>query len=77
MAKNIRALADSDIGIATTGIAGPTGSTKKKPVGLVYIALSTSTKTIAKKCYFTGSRKTIKLRSNKAALDMLRYYLIK
>lgn len=76
MAKNIRVLAGSDIGIAITGIAGPSGSTKKKPVGLVYIALSTSLRIIAKKCYFTGSRKTIKFRSSQAALDMLRRYLM-
>jgi nicotinamide-nucleotide amidase len=77
MAKNIRVLAGSDIGIAITGIAGPTGATKKKPVGFVHIALSTSTQIITKKCYFIGDRKTIKFRSSQAVLDMLRYHLMK
>jgi len=76
MAKNIRLLAGSDIGIAITGIAGPTGATKKKPVGLVHIALSTSTQINSKKCYFIGNRKTIKFSSSQAVLDMLRYHLI-
>ena len=41
MAKAIRQHAQVDYGLATTGIAGPTGGTKDKPVGLVYIAIST------------------------------------
>ncbi len=77
MAKNIRTLAGSDIGIATTGIAGPTGSTKTKPIGLVYIALSTPQKTIVKRYYFAGERKIIKFRSSQATLDMLRLHLLK
>ncbi len=77
MARNIRELAGSDISIATTGIAGPSGSTMAKPVGLVYIALSTPKQTTVKKCYFVGERKTIKFRSSQAALDMLRLHLLK
>ena len=41
MARGVRRIAGSDIGIATTGIAGPSGGTKEKPVGLVYAAIST------------------------------------
>ena len=41
LAYNIRILSNVDIGIGITGIAGPTGGTKEKPVGLVYIGYST------------------------------------
>ena len=76
MAKNVRELAGSDIGIATTGIAGPLGSTDTKPIGLVYIALSTPKQTIVKRCYFAGERKIIKFRFSQAALDILRLHLL-
>ena len=47
MASGVRKLADSHYGIATTGIAGPTGGTKEKPVGLVYIGISSQKNTYA------------------------------
>ena len=47
MALGVRNLADSHYGIATTGIAGPTGGTKEKPVGLVYIGISSQKNTYA------------------------------
>lgn len=72
MAENVRALAGADIGLGTTGIAGPTGGTKTKPIGLVYIALSTKKKKIVKEFKFLGSRKEIKLQASKQALDLLR-----
>jgi len=72
LSKNIRILAKSDIGIGISGIAGPGGGTKKKPVGLVYIALSTKTKNICKKFRFLGQRGIIKYKATQAALDMLR-----
>lgn len=45
MAQGVRKLAKSDIGISTTGIAGPTGQSEKKPVGLVYVGISTAKNT--------------------------------
>jgi nicotinamide-nucleotide amidase len=77
MAVNARLLLKSDIGISTTGIAGPSGATGKKPVGMVYIGLSDKNKVIVKKFNFTGSRDIIKFRASQAALDMLRHYLLK
>jgi len=77
MALNVRRLANTDIGVAITGIAGPCGGTEKKPVGLVYISLSTALRTVCKQYHFIGDRKTIKFRATQAALDMLRLYLIR
>ena len=45
MAQNIRKISKSDVGISTTGIAGPTGGDSNKPVGLVYVGISTSNHT--------------------------------
>lgn len=70
MAKGVRLLANADIGLAVTGIAGPTGGTKSKPVGLVYIALVTNKKRIVKKFFFKGPRRDIKLQTSQAALEL-------
>ncbi|MFA5389091.1 MAG: CinA family protein [Candidatus Omnitrophota bacterium] len=71
MAKNVRILARADYGIGISGILGPTGATDKKPVGLVYIAVSGRTKTVCKKFLFRGTRRLMKYKSTRAALDML------
>jgi nicotinamide-nucleotide amidase len=72
MAVNIRKLVMADYGIGISGIAGPGGATNKKPIGLVYIALSTKTKTYCKEFRFRGTRDIIKQRSTQAALNMIR-----
>ena len=72
MAHGIRQLAGSSIGISITGIAGPTGGTKKKPVGLVYIALVKDKKTAVKEFRFTGSRQEIKFQASQVALNLIR-----
>jgi len=71
MAAGVRLLACADIGIGVTGIAGPTGGTKSKPVGLVYIGLVTDKKNTVKKFRFKGSRQEIKLRASQAALNLI------
>ncbi len=71
MAKGARLIANTNIGIGVTGIAGPTGGTKKKPVGLVYIALATNKKLIVKEFRFKGSRRDIKLQASEAALNLI------
>ena len=50
----------TDVGIATTGIAGPGGGSSEKPVGTVYIGIKVKDKTYIKKCNFRGSRERIR-----------------
>jgi nicotinamide-nucleotide amidase len=71
MADGIRVKSEVDIGISTTGIAGPTGGTKEKPVGLVFIAISRKDNVLVKKYQFGGNRIQNKYDTCKAALDML------
>jgi nicotinamide-nucleotide amidase len=75
MAEGVRKRSKVDIGIATTGIAGPTGGTRDKPVGLVYIGLSTPEFTIVKKFNFHGNRLQNKENTCNAALQVLLDYL--
>lgn len=76
MAECARRVSGTDIAIAVTGIAGPTGGTAEKPVGLVYMALSAAGKTIVFEHRFSGNRLDIKLRASQAALNMLRMHLL-
>ncbi len=72
MAVGARLSCDADLGLATTGIAGPSGGAKKKPVGLVYIALANGDDVFCKEYRFAGNRLAIKERVAVTALDMLR-----
>ncbi len=67
----------ADIGIAVSGIAGPGGGTKEKPVGLVYIGVGFKNKVKIERKIFSGTRRIIKERSAYSALDLLRRVLIK
>lgn len=71
MAIGIKERSNVDIGISTTGIAGPTGGTKEKPVGLVYIGIANSKNVNVKKFIFSGNRLQNKESTCKAALEML------
>lgn len=77
MAEGIKALIGSDIGVGITGIAGPTGQTDDKPLGLVYIAVSGKCGTIVKENIFSGDRATVRFRSTQEALEMVRQYIKK
>ncbi len=76
MALGIRQKMFSDIGISITGIAGPTGGTNDKPVGLVFIGYSKKNYDFVKKYLFHGDRKSINYRSIKDAIDIVRRELI-
>jgi nicotinamide-nucleotide amidase len=71
MAEGIRTRAGVDIGVSTTGIAGPTGGTKDKPVGLVYIGLSTRSEVNARRFLFIGNRLQNKEQACDAALSLI------
>jgi len=60
LARNIRILADVDIGIGISGIAGPTGGTPEKPVGTVYVGFSTKKETKVNRYNFKADRITFK-----------------
>jgi len=77
MAHGIREKAQSDYGLGITGIAGPSGGTVEKPVGLIYIALAWYKGTEVTKNRFLGNREKIKFQSSQKALDMLRRRLRK
>ena len=76
MAEGVRNLLKADHGVSITGIAGPTGDTEKKPIGLVYIGISDQKKTYSKELHFTGTRDVIREQAVQAALDLLRRRLL-
>ncbi len=76
MALGVKKLSNADISLGVTGIAGPGGGSEEKPVGLVYIALSTPSGMQVKECRFRGERIKIKEQSAQTALDMLRRHLL-
>ena len=76
MAEGIKINAHVDIGLAITGIAGPSGSTPEKPVGTVHLALAAEEDTLHQHHIFLGNRAQIKYASTQFALNMLRKYLI-
>ena len=76
MAQGGRKILAADICLADTGIAGPSGATPGKPVGLFYIGLSHQAGTYSQKHYFQGSREQNKHRAAEAALAWLKEYLM-
>jgi nicotinamide-nucleotide amidase len=77
MAESIKNLMRTDYGIATSGIAGPDGGTREKPVGTVWIALACPDKTLAEIFSFGNYRETNIIRASAAALNMLRLSIIR
>jgi nicotinamide-nucleotide amidase len=75
MAEGVRKLAGTDLGLSSTGIAGPTGGSKEKPVGTIYLALSDSSGTICRHHAFRWDRQRNKDIFSEAALFLLKNYL--
>ena len=72
MASSVKKLAKSDFGIGVTGIAGPGGGSKSKPVGTVFIAVDGPAKKICQRFSFKGSRLAIKKAAAQMALRLLK-----
>ncbi len=71
MARNVRKKAKADLGISITGLAGPGGAGANKPVGLVFISISSKNKNICREFYFRGRRQDIREKSTQEALRLL------
>lgn len=78
MARGVRELGEADIGVGITGIAGPGGGTDEKPVGLVYIGISTAKNTEVRRLNFSThlKRSEIRHRTSSEALNMVRLLLL-
>ena len=76
MAEGIAKRHNTNIGLSTTGIAGPEGGSEEKPVGLVYFGIYINGKIIVKRYVFNGNRQQIRLRATKTILNDLRLELI-
>lgn len=77
MARGVRRVAGTDIGLSTTGIAGPTGGTPEKPVGLVWIGYADASTSLALRFNFGDDRRRTKERASQAALELVRRRLLK
>ena len=75
MADGIRVRADADVGVGVTGIAGPTGGTPEKPVGMVVVAVVTASDRRGRTFRFFGERGQVKFQASQSALDMVRRLL--
>lgn len=75
MAKGVRLISGSDIGLSITGIAGPSGGTTEKPVGLVFLGYTDKDRSITEKYIFSHDREMNKIRSAGYALELVRKML--
>lgn len=76
MAEGVRKLSGADIGISTTGIAGPNGGTAEKPVGLVYVGISTKNHSFAKELHLSQNLPDERERIRFAASSYALYYAL-
>ena len=76
LARGVRSAAHSSLGLSVTGIAGPSGGSEQKPVGLVYIGLADATRCTHTRRIFPGDRQTVRELTTTAALGRLRRFLM-
>jgi len=76
MAQGVRRTAGTAYGLATTGVAGPSGGTPETPVGLVFVGLSWGDGVLVREFRFHGGREQIKYRASQMALETLRRHLL-
>ena len=74
MVEGLRALINADFCLSDTGIAGPTGATKEKPLGLHYIGFCTEDKIEVHKVIFKGERNDVRIKVSQYALNLIRLY---
>lgn len=79
MAKGVRALLDTDLGVGITGFAGPTGGegSANAPVGTVCIGLYSLCGETTREFFFTGSREEIKAKAAQSALELIKEFVLK
>ena len=79
MAENCRRISGTDFALSATGVAGPSGGTAEKPVGMVFIGMATPSKTTVKEMRFgeTLTREEIRDRTAKVAMNLLRLELLR
>jgi PncC family amidohydrolase len=75
MAEGARRRFGADIGVGITGIAGPSGGTPEKPVGLVFVAVKSSERSVCTRNVFSGSRSEVRAGAVERALEMLSEFL--
>jgi nicotinamide-nucleotide amidase len=76
MARGARERARVEVGVGITGIAGPEGGSENKPVGLVFVAVSSPLGDVVRMLRLAGSRATVRERAAQTALDLLRRHLL-
>lgn len=77
MAEGAAKAANADVGLSTTGIAGPSGGTPEKPVGLIYVGCYIDGETYVKECRFQGNREENRNAAVEAVLELLYELLTK
>ena len=71
MASNVRELLCADIGVSTTGLAGPDGDERGNPVGTVYIAYADGQKCICREFHFSGDRESVRKQAVSEAIKLI------